>query len=399
MKPYIGVLMWIWIGLMNIHQFAYQASTFPVAFAIAVPTLAGTLFFSERRKFPFERETWILIILLLWFAITTYFALEPQRALRGFEKVWKIYLMTIVSLLLFQDHKKLKLYFWVIAISVAFFSVKGAIFTILTKGQYIIFGPPRSFIEDNNALALAELMVMPILVYLAKEEKHIWLRRLLYFISALMIFAVIFSYSRGALLALFSLSIFFIFFVSKKKLLPIVLLIVIGIIGMPFIPQKWFDRMETIRSYQEDRSAMGRINAWNFAYNLSKDRPILGGGFRVFTQKVFLEYAPDPYDVHDSHSIYFQMLAEQGFPGLIMFLALLLSSYFSLNKIKRIAIHVESLDWVKNYCIMLQLSIVAYCIGGAFLGLAYFDLFYYIVAAVIILKTMVREELTTIPMS
>jgi len=155
--------------------------------------------------------------------------------------------------------------------------------------------------------------------------------------------------------------------------------------------------MGTISTYQEDPSAMGRINAWYFAYNIVNDRPILGGGFKVFSRRLFKEYAPEPDDVHDSHSIYFEMLAEQGYPGLIMFLALLSSSYFSLIRVKKIAEEFESLSWIKSYSDMLKMSIVAYCIGGAFLGLAYFDLIYQLIAAVIILKAMVRRELSTIP--
>ena len=52
------------------------------------------------------------------------------------------------------------------------------------------------------------------------------------------------------------------------------------------MPQQWFERMATIKTYEQDASAMGRINAWNMAFNLAKDRP-LGGGFDAFQWDMF----------------------------------------------------------------------------------------------------------------
>src|SRR5258708_38674129 len=91
------------------------------------------------------------------------------------------------------------------------------------------------------------------------------------------------------------------------------------------MPQQWKDRMSTIQTTDEedlDTSAKGRLNSWMFAWNLAKDRPITGGGFHVFISPAFLQYAPDPTDLHDSHSIYFEMLGEHGFVGLAIFLSL-----------------------------------------------------------------------------
>ena len=87
------------------------------------------------------------------------------------------------------------------------------------------------------------------------------------------------------------------------------------------MPQQWYDRMATISNYEQDPSAMGRINSWHMAFNLAKDRP-LGAGFESFRDAMFAMYAPDPGDVHDSHSIYFQVLGHHGFLGLFLFLLL-----------------------------------------------------------------------------
>jgi probable O-glycosylation ligase (exosortase A-associated) len=159
------------------------------------------------------------------------------------------------------------------------------------------------------------------------------------------------------------------------------------------MPQKWFERMETIRNYREDQSAMGRINAWGFAYNLARDRPFVGGGYEAFRAELFAYYAPDPEDVHDAHSIYFEVLGEHGFVGLFLFLGLGLLVWRSCSWIRRQARGDPELEGFSDLARMTQVSLVGYAVGGAFLGLAYFDLYYNLVGIVILAKTMVGEHL------
>jgi probable O-glycosylation ligase (exosortase A-associated) len=163
--------------------------------------------------------------------------------------------------------------------------------------------------------------------------------------------------------------------------------------GLVFIPSQWFERMGTIGTYKQDESAMARFQSWGFAWNVATDRPITGGGFRVFSTDQFLRYGPDPFEAYDSHSIYFEVLGEHGFVGLILFLSLLGSSFLSLNWVERQIRGRPSIAWAKDYAVMLRLSLISYAVGGAFLGLAYFDLYYDVVAGVVLLRILVTREL------
>ena len=388
--------MWVWVGLMNPHRLTWELKyQFPIAMMVGIPTLVGFVFHSDKGRFPNERETWMLVLLGLLFTITSFFAIFPKEAWGEWERIGKILLMTFIALFLFQDKKKLRYLFLTIGLSIGFFGVKGGLWGIVSGGQHIVFGPQYSFIEDNNALALAELMVLPLLVYLGREESRRLVRNSLFAIAGLTFISIILSYSRGALLGLVALSFYFLA-KSKKKVAYLFLagFVLFGI--LIFAPSKWFDRMNTIGNYQEDASAMGRINAWWFAYNVAVDRPLVGGGFGVFSWELFQKYAPNPGDVHDAHSIYFEVLGEHGFVGLGVFVSLLICCYRSMGKVLRLCRGIESLQWAENYSQMLQLSIFAYSVSGAFLGLAYFDLFYYIVAGVILVKMEVRKELEDI---
>ncbi|MEK7317313.1 MAG: putative O-glycosylation ligase, exosortase A system-associated [Candidatus Eisenbacteria bacterium] len=390
LRPFMGVLFWCWISYMNPHRLTWGiAYNFPAAIAIGAATLVGLVFTKDRVKLPFERETMLLLTLLVYFVVTTSFAIYPADAWSRLEQVAKILLMTAVTLMLVTTRDRFRMFLLVIALSVGFFGVKGGIFSLRGGGADRIFGPPGSFLEDNNDLALAVVMVLPILFYLARDEARGWVRWGLRAAGALSAISVIFTYSRGGFVGLAAISGWALL-KSRKKALALIVFLVVAIGGFSLMPGQWLDRMMTIGD-MDDQSSMGRINAWWFAFNLASDR-IFGGGFNTFSADLFLRYAPDPTDFHAAHSIYFEMLGEQGFFGLGLFLTILVSSILSLQGLRHRYGRWPELRWVATYADMLQIALIGYMASGAFLGRANFDLYYHLVAATIILKALARRE-------
>jgi probable O-glycosylation ligase (exosortase A-associated) len=160
-----------------------------------------------------------------------------------------------------------------------------------------------------------------------------------------------------------------------------------------FMPSTWYSRMDTIGSYEQDASAMGRINAWWFAFNVAKDRPLVGGGFGTFNPELFERFAPVPEDFHDAHSIYFEVLAEQGFVGLTLFLLLWWFVFSSCRAVDSLTKGRQELQWAANLCRMVQVSLFGYAVSGAFLGMAYFDLVYCLIAIVVLTRSLVEQHL------
>jgi len=159
-----------------------------------------------------------------------------------------------------------------------------------------------------------------------------------------------------------------------------------------FMPEQWHERIHSIANYQEDASSMGRINAWQFAINLASDRPLVGGGFETFRPYFFQQYAPNPLVFADAHSIYFEVLGEHGFVGLFLFLLIGLLTYQTAKKCVKRTRGIAELRSINNLMRMVQVSIIGYAVSGAFLGLAYFDLYYHLVAFVVISKGIVNEH-------
>jgi O-antigen ligase len=152
--------------------------------------------------------------------------------------------------------------------------------------------------------------------------------------------------------------------------------------------------METIPTADtQDSSARARFDSWRLGTRIALDHPIAGGGFETYTAEAYEKYGVPTWGrVHGPHSIYFEMLAEQGFVGLFLYLALMLSCLLTCWKVKRLSARHEALRAWGPYCDMTIASILAYAVSGAFLGRAYFLLFYQLVIATIILSAAARSE-------
>lgn len=390
-RPWIGVLMWVWISVMNPHRLSWGfAYSFPFAAIIAAATLLGLLITKDPKKLPLTPVIGTLIAFSGWMIVTTMFAMYPEPAQVMLERVLKTMMMTLVTAMLIKNRKQVDLLIWTLVISIGYYGVKGGIFTILSGGSNIVWGPSGSYIEGNNEVALAFITIIPMMYYLLLSSTNKWVRRAMGASMLLCTAAAIGSYSRGALLGVASM-VFFLWLKSPKKLVPGIIILLLIPIGVAFMPAKWSQRMETINTYQADASAMGRINAWRMAVNLAADRPLVGGGFEISTGKTFQRYAPDPDDVHAAHSIYFQALGEHGYVGLALYLLLAFLTWRRGSWINRQVARRPELKWAGDLATMIQVSMLGFATGGAFLSLLYYDVPYYLMAAMVVTGEIVQK--------
>ncbi|MEJ2459509.1 MAG: putative O-glycosylation ligase, exosortase A system-associated, partial [Novosphingobium sp.] len=162
-QPYIGVLAWSWLSYMNPHRLTWgPAYDFPFAQLVAVTLFVSLVLNPEKQRFPASRIVVVWVLFLLWTLVSTYFAYFPHSAWEYETRVFKIQIILFISLWLMGSPERIKLMVWVIFVSVGFFGIKGGIFTILTGGSGRVYGPAASFIAENNALAVALLMVIVI---------------------------------------------------------------------------------------------------------------------------------------------------------------------------------------------------------------------------------------------
>ncbi len=398
-RPHIGILVWSWLAYMNPHRMSWGfAYNLPFSAVTALSILIGFVICKEPKRVPVNALTVVWGLFVFWLLVTTFFAVHPDAAFLEMKKTMKIQLIALLTLILMAKRERINQLVWVIAFSIGFFGIKGGIFTVLTAGQYRVWGPPETFIEGNNEIALALIMVLPLMRYLQTNTANVWIQRAILGSMGLSGLAILASYSRGALLAGVAM-LLSLWWKGRNRFLGAVMIVVMALSVAPFLPDRWTSRMETINTYEEDASALGRINAWHFAYRLASERPLVGGGFQTFSEEMFLIYAPDPFDHHDAHSIYFEILGEQGFVGLILFLTMWFLTYRNGQWISRAVKNRQDLRWASDLGSMLQVSLIGYLVGGAFLGLAYFDLPYHIMVLMLLTRVVVERALETPPVA
>lgn len=390
-RPWIGVMLWTWLSIMNPHRFtwgfAYHA---PLAAVAAGCTLLGLLLTRERES-PFKAPavTWMFLF-MVWMTLSWLFGLDPAGDYEQWSKVMKIDFMIFVALALLHSKKHIFALAWVAAGSLAILGAKGGLFTLLTGGNYRVWGPVGSFIHDNNEFALSLVMTIPLLRFLQLQLDGAWARRGMTLAMLLCAAAALGTHSRGALLAISAMTLV-LWWRGRNKLVSGVFMLLAGVALVVFMPDSWTERMATIGEYQADRSALGRISAWWTAWNLAWHYPF-GVGFNAARPELFFLYSPYPEYVHAAHSIYFQVLGNHGFVGLALFIALWLATWRTAGWLRREGGRVAQARWCAELGSMCQVSLVGYAVGGAFLSLSYFDLPYNIMVLVVLARIWVEKQ-------
>jgi len=401
-RPYFGILMWFWVTYFNPHRFAWSyAYTFPAALVVAVPTLVGTVFAKKSLRALLTAESLLLIALWLWFGVTyihaqdiPLFAGNMKDADYEMGHISKILLMTFVMTLVINSKERLKNILLVTAGSLGMLALKSSQFG-LRMGGARVFGPPDSFLSDNNAYGLALNMALPLLFFLVRDEPRKWVRIVLRVFFAAGVLSVLLTYSRGGFLGL-AVVITVITLRSRHKAVGAFLLAVTTLLVLSFAPSAWRDRMGNFLSGNLDSSADMRFTSWTVAWRLSQDYPMGGSFDAVPNVDVYKRYQPRPLpeDAPSSgpHSIYFQLLGDQGFVGVALFLILMGSCLWTLARIRRGVRKIPEAHWLIPYSQMIETAILAFMVSGAFLGVVYLDVIYEMIGIAVILKMLYRKE-------
>lgn len=392
-RHYLAPLTWAWLGLMNPHRLTYGwAYSLPFAQMAAIVMLLILVVSRDRKPYPRTSTAMLMVVFYAWTCVTSLTSFnDPSTVMEGWVKFTKVQLMVFLTMMMLRDRKHIDALVWVLVISLGFYGVKGGIHTILKGGRSMVMGPPGSFIEGTNHIALAMMMVVPLIYYLTQQVQHRWARRGLWLMMGLTMLSVLGTASRGALLAILTMSTL-LGLKSRRKVVTMSVLIIGLTLMLLFMPEQWANKMGTISTH-EDHSAQSRLYTWQMIWNLALHNPVTGGGFMVTENPLTWQtYAVTEYlRAYSPHSLYFQALAEHGFVGLALYVGLGISAWRTCSRIVRQA-NTPELQWANLLARMVQASIAGFAVGGAFVNLVNFDLPYYVVAVAVLTDVAVREH-------
>ena len=403
-RPYIGVSLWIWSAMFFPNGWVWGfASSFRYNLMIAVATILSYFFQKNKIKTEGSGLSVLIIIFFLWSTISSVTTISnPDIVWFEWTIFFKIIIFYFLCIFTIKTKHHINVFIWAITLSAAFFGAAEGLKYIVTAGGHTIQGIPGSRLSDRNELALAINMTLPLIIFLLTKTQSKWLKIALIGAIAFNIVAIIGSYSRGGLIALLVIGSYFFWQSKRKFLVSIFILISIGITSLN-VSDKWTERMDSINTMEQDNSFLGRVVAWKQAILMASDHPFFGGGFKagqnVAVWYLYEDEIPDLNFIIDTgdykvdrpkaaHSIYFQVLGDQGFMGLFIFLAILFQGYRSFSWV----IKNSNDEWLINISRMLKVSLVAYFAGCAALSLPYFDLSFAFFALAHIFCDLVKRE-------
>lgn len=410
MRPWVGILGWYWVGLMSPHGLTWGfMRTFPLAMVIGGTTLVAVFLAKDRRPLPMTREMLLLCLFLAWVTVTSVFAVNPDGAWEQWIKLVKILAITFVAPMLIFGERRVVPLLLVITGSIAFYGFKGGIFAILTGGQHQVLGPPRSFLEGNTYIGMAMVMILPMILATARMFHHRWLdwgiprlQRWMrplgwgaYATFWLTAIAILATYSRGAFLGILAVAPFLFLRMRRKGMLVALAFVLVSVVGVT-VPDKLMERWESIRHYQEDTSAMQRIQSWGVNWNMALERPLTGMGFNHegMGYNWWIQYAEFEGTWRfalSPHSTYFQLMGQHGFTGLGFYLLLMGAMLATLHRIQMTARRRTGQAWLEEYAWAVKVGLIGFLVAGAFLDMAYFELVYALVALTVILRRELDE--------
>lgn len=408
-RPFFGLCVYYIVSILQPKILCWRGD-FQDAMIVGIPLVVGAIAFgSQKRDLIAERDPqtgklnrlitridrnplftphWAIVLfalLVVYIAISRQFVDYPTiTSSYQFKSLCKILLVTALLTGLVTDYARLKTLFIVIGFSAAFWAIKGGV-KVLLIGPHQVYG--KSY--DNNLFALVSVMSLPMVFYAAQLVRNTRWRPVILICTALICIGIIGSRSRAGFAA-FAVVVLMMAWGSRYRFRALVTTsLVIAAVSIMVGPEI-VDRFESILGYREDKSASSRFFTWTIARTLVEQNPIIGVGFGNF------EVAKDAVfgGRKAAHSIYLSNMSELGLLGHPIWLCLVFGSIFSLWRFTRKARRLPSeLAWPYYVARALMLSLVAFCVHGAFHNEEYLELMFTVLGLSVALHAVTRREL------
>jgi len=366
---------------------------FNLIFSLA--TIIGYVVMKNKPVFKMSALFALVIIFTLHSGLSVAMNASTSSMWNYFDIFFKTILFFIFTVLLLRKKEHFEAILFYLCLALCFFGVMEGIKVLLSGGGHKIRGIAGP-LGDNNKVALGLNMTIPLILYLMTQVKDKYIKLALKGAAFFCIMAVIGTASRGGFIGLALMAVYY-WWKNGKKLSIIFSALLIGGLVASLMPTSWFERMDTIDNTAEGSPLATRFTSWKLNYLAAQDNPFVGHGFnRTANKIVWINYVHDldslDWGIHTpiptigyvAHSIYFEVLGNQGFVGLFLFLLIIFLTLTKIGSLQRR--YYKKGTWQRDLLNAVKVSIVAYCICGAALSAAYFELFYFLIAVVLCLE-------------
>jgi len=400
---HLGVMLWVWSSLWPPNDYLFGfAQSLPFN-KITVATTIVALFLDKRKNISIDVILGVLLLLLTEVSFSYIFSEAPA----GWgDDLYQRFIKVVCAALFIRfaviDRLRLHSIVLVICLAVGAGMADEGLKFLLSGGVHHVKGP--SPWGDENSTAAIILMSVPLLIYVGKYSINKKVKAACAGGVILSVVSVVGTYSRGGFIGL-TVLLFSHFSIIRKKLAFSIVILMLILIGASLAPDSWVSRISSTGNAQQDSSFMGRVIQWKILTLMALDHPLLGGGIlanvygpiwssyaaRLQTELTFVP-TPPPSTPLASHSIYFQILGENGFIGLAIFVALYMVAFSCIRKIKKAVRNKDHLAWAGDIAIAIRLSLILYLVTGAALPIPYLEFPYLLLGCVSALRAIQIKE-------
>ena len=412
-RPFLFVLAYVYIDIVSPQRLTYfLLNTVPIsliAFALAVGAWAATDKKTDVRIAPRQA---LIVLLMAYCGLTTLAADFPVEALDKWDWVWKALLFAAFLPLTLRTRLRIESLLLFMILSAASIIIVGGAKTLASGGggygQLNLMVDNNSGLYEGSTISAVAIAIIPVIVWFMRYGTVFppdW--KVKAFCLALVFACLLIpvgTSTRTGLLCIVLLAILQIRAVRHKARY-VAMLGVLGMIAVPFLPSQFTERMDTIKSYQGDESASTRLAVWAWTIEFAKLHPF-GGGFVAYKQN-HIRYdlvksadGPASKSMQNTvevdkarayHSAYFEMLGEQGYPGLALWLLISITGIVRMERLRR-RYRDGDLAWAGSLAGALQSAHLVYLLGAAFIAIAFQPFVYMLIGAQIGLDTYLSRQ-------
>lgn len=397
---FIGLLTWEWLSVMQPQSEVWAGGLVKyLNFVAGLLTVFAVFTAKDRRMPPANGFTIMFVIFTIFVILSQIFSMDRSLSARHFGIATEVLFISFAAMLLVNSKLKIQVFVWVFVLSLGYYGVTRGLMTLLGGGSNSIIGPARSILTDNNQFALALASMAPLAYYLFRTSKEYLTRMGALGIFVLSIVTVFGTSSRGGLIAL-SVMTLGLLTRAKRKFLNLFIIALVCGGTLLMLPDRWFNRMGTIDNAESDTSFMGRVEAWEVAFELGAAHPLLGMGPRIhYFPQYNRSVAPiqtvggEAYGLRATHNAFLEIFAGHGAIALLMYVGMIMTTFFWCGNVRKMTKKTPGLQWANELASMLQISIAAFTVGSMALSVEYWlGLWFTMVLAVNLRELVMREK-------
>ncbi len=405
-RPFLFTLVYAYVDIVSPQRLSYfLLNSIPLSLILFVLAFLGFMVGDDKKDVRISPRWVLLIVLLGYCGYTTTVAVEQVAALEKWGWVWKALVFAAFLPLTLRTKLRLEALVLTMVLCASALIVTGGIKTAAGGGGYgslVILIDDNSGLFEGSIISCVAITIIPLILWLAKHGtifRPDWKVRLY---AAALIFACLLipvgTQARTGVVCIAVLGILLLRY-ARYRMLYLGGVALIGLAAIPFLPSSFTERTDTIKNYKADESASTRLAVWAWTWEYVKVHP-MGGGFEIYRQnriRYDMAQKDDPDQPREAdapavreivdqgrafHSSYFEMLGEQGFPGLLIWLIIQLGGVWRMEVIQRMYRKRNRPDetWVAPLATALQNSQIIYLVGSLFVGIAFQAYFFMLTA-------------------